>query len=56
MCKPMPYELLKFDKDMSNIKLENFVGLCIAEIETPNNYRAFLPYKQELKRIFPVGK
>ena len=37
MRQPMPYERVNYYKDMSNIKLDNFFGFCLAEIETPKN-------------------
>jgi hypothetical protein len=53
----MPYELINHYNDMSNIKLENFFGFCLAEIETPKDtLRPLLPYKYQGKTIFPRGK
>ena len=56
MCKPMPHKLIKFYDNMTNIKLENFFGFCLAEITTPKNIlKPLLPYKHEGKLIYPTG-
>lgn len=57
MNRSMPYEITNHYNDMSNIKLENFFGFCLAEIETPKDIlRPLLPYKYQGKTIFPKGK
>lgn len=57
MKRSMPYELINHYNDMSNIKLEDFFGFCLAEIETPKDtLRPLLPYKYQGKTIFPKGK
>lgn len=56
MLKPMPHKIIKYYKDLSNIKLENFFGFCLAEITTPKqNLKPLLPYKHKGKTIFPTG-
>nr|YP_009517239.1 DNA polymerase [Myochromella boudieri]AYE93153.1 DNA polymerase [Myochromella boudieri] len=55
MCKPMPHFIKKFHKDLSVIKLEDFFGFCLAEIQTPNNLKPLLPYKYKGKTIYPNG-
>ena len=57
MKRSMPYELINDYIDMSNIKLDDFFGFCLAEIETPKDIlRPLLPYKYQGKTIFPRGK
>lgn len=56
MCKPMPYKILKFHKDLSNFNLDNFFGFILAEITVDKNIvRPMLPYKYNGKTIFPTG-
>lgn len=56
MCKPMPHKLVTKYNDMTDIKLENFFGFCLAEITTPKNIlKPLLPYKHEGKVIYPTG-
>jgi DNA polymerase family B len=56
MLKPMPYKMIKFYSNMSNIKLNDFFGFCLAEITTPKNIlKPLLPYKHNGKTIFPTG-
>lgn len=56
MCKPMPFELIKEYKDMTNINLSNFFGFCLAEITTPRDIlKPLLPYKYQGKTIYPTG-
>jgi hypothetical protein len=57
MCNPMPFEKIKFHQSMSSIKLEEFFGFCLCEVETPDNImRPLLPVKHQGKTIFPRGK
>jgi len=58
MLKPMPHKLVKFHKDLTNFKLDNFFGFCLAEVNCPKNMlRPILPYKsKDNKTIFPTGK
>jgi len=57
MCKPMPYKLIKFHKDLSNFELNNFFGFLEVEIQTPKNLiYPLLPYKNEGLTIHPLGK
>nr|UZS77781.1 hypothetical protein [Lentinula edodes]UZS77831.1 hypothetical protein [Lentinula edodes]UZS77881.1 hypothetical protein [Lentinula edodes]UZS77931.1 hypothetical protein [Lentinula edodes]UZS77981.1 hypothetical protein [Lentinula edodes] len=57
MKRSMPYELINHYNDMSNIKLDDFFGFCLAEIETPKDtLRPLLPYKYQGKTIFPKRK
>lgn len=37
MKNPMPFQIIKNHKDLSNVKLEDFFGFCLAEIECPKN-------------------
>jgi hypothetical protein len=56
MLKPMPHKIIKYYKDLSNIKLDNFFGFCLAEITTPKKIlKPLLPYKYKGKTIFPTG-
>jgi hypothetical protein len=41
---------------MNNIKLENFFGFCLAQINSPKNMlKPVLPYKHLGKTIYPTG-
>jgi hypothetical protein len=57
MLNPMPHHNLAKHLDMSNMKLEDFFGFCLAEVTCPkNNLRPLLPYKSNDDRtIYPVG-
>jgi hypothetical protein len=56
MENPMPYEIIKEYKDMSNIKLEDVFGFFLAEIECPKDIiRPLLPYKYKGETIHPTG-
>jgi hypothetical protein len=56
MCKPMPFEIIKFHKDMNNMCLEDFFGYCLVEVQCPQNIKIpLLPYKYNDKIIFPKG-
>lgn len=56
MLNEMPLEMIKFHKDMSSIKLENFFGFCLVEVSCPNNLKIpLLPYKKDGSTIFPTG-
>jgi hypothetical protein len=42
---------------LSNIKLQDFFGFCLVEVQTPMNLtKGLLPHKHEGKTIFPLGK
>jgi hypothetical protein len=57
MCKPMPHEIIGKYEDMSNIKLENFFGFCLAEITCPKDIIIpLLIHKYNGKSIHPTGK
>jgi hypothetical protein len=57
MKQDMPYELIKFHKDLSNYDLNNFFGFCLAEIECPENIiRPLLIYKDNGRAIHLTGK
>ena len=57
MLKPMPYEMIKYHKDLSNYKLNDFFGFCLAEIYYPKNIKKpLLPFKHKGKTIYPTGK
>jgi len=57
MKKPMPFEIIKNHSDLSNVKLEDFFGFCLAEIECPKDIKIpLLPHKFEGKTIFPTGQ
>ena len=56
MLNPMPHELINIIKDMSNIKLTDFFGYCLAEIYCPKHVKPMLPYKYEGKTIYPTGR
>ena len=52
----IPFKVIKFHKDLSNIKLENFFGFCLAKVTAPKDIEyPLLPYKHEGKTIFPIG-
>jgi hypothetical protein len=54
---PMPHEIIKEYKNMSNIKLENVFGFFLAEIECPKDIvRPLLPHKYKGETIHPTGK
>lgn len=56
MCQPMPHKIIKFHKDLSNFKLNDFFGFCLAKIITPKGIlKPLLPYKYKGKTIFPTG-
>ena len=56
MTSPMPFKLIRFIKDMSNISLADFFGFCLVEVETPKNIlKPLLPYKHNGKTIYPTG-
>jgi len=56
MLKDMPHEMIKFHKNMFNIKLEDFFGFCLCEVTTPKNIlKPVLPYKHNGKTIYPTG-
>jgi len=53
---PMPLNLIKFHKNMDNIKLENFFGYIKVEVFCPSNMlKPVLPFKFEGKTIYPTG-
>jgi hypothetical protein len=56
MLKPMPYKIKKFHNDLSKFKLDDFFGFCLVEVETPNTLKPLLPYKDNNKTIYPIGK
>jgi hypothetical protein len=46
MKKPMPLKLIKYHKNMQNIKLENFFGYVEVEVTCPTNIlKPLLPFK-----------
>lgn len=56
MKNPMPLNLIKYHKNMLNIKLEDFFGFIQVEVTCPTNMlRPMLPFKFEGKTIYPVG-
>jgi hypothetical protein len=56
MKNPMPFEIINYYKDMSNIKLNNFFGFCLANIHCPKDMiRPMLPCKYNGNTIYPVG-
>jgi hypothetical protein len=56
MLKPMPCNVIKYHPDLSNTKIDNFFGFCLAEIITPTNIKKpLLPYKHEGRTIYPTG-
>lgn len=56
MSKPMPYEIIKYYHNMNHIKLENFFGFCLAEINCPDSImKPMLPYRYEYNTIYPTG-
>ena len=57
MKYPMPHEIIKEYKDMSNIKLEDVFGFFLAEIESPKDIvRPLLLKKYKGETIHPTGK
>jgi hypothetical protein len=53
---PMPHKIIKFHKNLDNIKLENFFGFILVKVTCPKTItRPMLPYKNEGKTIFPTG-
>ena len=56
MLNPMPYNLIKFHKNMDNIKLYDFYGFIEVEVLCPLNMkRPVLPFHHKGKTIYPVG-
>ena len=56
MLNEMPLEMIKYHKDMGDVKLENFFGFCLAEVSCPNHLKIpLLPYKKDGGTIFPTG-
>jgi hypothetical protein len=56
MLKDIPHKLIKFYKNMDNIKLDDFFGFCLCEVTTPKNIlKPLLPYKHNNKTIYPTG-
>jgi hypothetical protein len=57
MRNPLPFLPLTFINDMSNLKLNDFFGFCLAKIETPKNIKIpLLHFKTETGEIiFPTG-
>jgi hypothetical protein len=54
---PMPHEIIKEYKDMSNIKLENVFGFFLAEIECPKDIiRPLLAHRYKGETIHPTAK
>lgn len=56
MCKDMPFELIKYHNNMSNINLSDFFGFILVQVYCPKNIlKPILPYKHEGKTIYPTG-
>jgi hypothetical protein len=57
MCNQLLLNPKYFIKDMTNIKLDDFFGFCLAKIECPKNVRmTLLPYRNsDGSIIFPTG-
>jgi hypothetical protein len=56
MLKDIPHEIINKYNDMSNVKLEDFFGFCLAEVTTPKFIKMpLLPYKYKGRTIFPTG-
>jgi DNA polymerase type B, organellar and viral len=56
MSKLIPFEIIKYYNEMSNIKLSDFFGFALAQIHCPKNMvRPVLPYKHEGKTIYSTG-
>lgn len=52
----MPLDVIKYHKNMNNIKLENFFGFIEVEVTCPKSVtRPLLPFKFEGKTIYPTG-
>jgi hypothetical protein len=57
MVKDMPFKMIKYHHNMSNVNLEEFFGFCLAEIECPKNIKIpLLPHKYQDRTIYPTGK
>ncbi len=58
MCKPMPFKLINYYRDMSSetVNFDDFFGFCKVEVEAPDTLKPILPFKHEGKTIFPIGK
>lgn len=53
---PMPYKVIKFHNNLTNIKLDDFFGFALVKVTYHKNMeRPMLPYKHEGKTIFPTG-
>jgi len=56
MLNSIPLDLINKYNDMSNIKLVDLFGFCLAKIEAPKHIKIpLLPYKYQGKTIFPTG-
>jgi hypothetical protein len=56
MKNPMPFNLIKFHKNMNGINLNNFFGFIEVEVTCPlDMLKPVLPFKVEGKTIYPVG-
>lgn len=56
MCQPMPHKNIKYHNNLTNFKLNEFFGYCLAEITTPKGIlRPLLPYKHNGKTVYPTG-
>lgn len=56
MLKPMPLNIVKFHKDLSNTDLDNFFGFALAEIYCPDSIQIpVLPFKFNNRTIYPKG-
>ena len=56
MSKPMPFEIIKYQNNMSHINLSDFFGFILVQVYCPKNIlKPMLPYKHEGKTIFPTG-
>jgi len=52
----MPFEIIKYYDNLSNMNLNDFFGYCLVKVTAPNDIQySLLPYKHEGKTIYPIG-
>jgi DNA polymerase type B, organellar and viral len=52
----MPFKIIKFHNNLSNIKLNDFFGYCLVKVTTPKDIEyPLLPFKHDGKTIYPLG-
>nr|YP_010296712.1 hypothetical protein MN596_mgp18 [Polyozellus multiplex]UMI33305.1 hypothetical protein [Polyozellus multiplex] len=56
MCKPKPFNIIKYHNNIYNTDLKDLFGFCLVEVTCPLDIIiSLLPYKLNGKVIFPTG-